>query len=182
VAEVEESFGKGQKGSSAMPHKRNPIASENVTGLARLLRGYMVAAYENIALWHERDISHSSVERVIFPDAFIVADYATQRMTDVIKGLQVDKIKMRENLDITRGQVMSSHILLEFVKAGYKREDAYAVIQGLSHSLKKNQTLEKALMGHEELKKVLKKPILKKIFSGASYKEAVEKSLKRVLK
>jgi adenylosuccinate lyase len=182
VGEAEEPFEKGQKGSSAMPHKRNPIASENITGLARLLRGYMVAAFENVALWHERDISHSSVERVIFPDAFIIADYATHRLTQVVKGLQVDKARMKENLGITRGQIMSSHILLELVKAGFSREEAYAVVQKQAHSLKNGQTLESSILSDPELKKILKKSSLKNIFSGESYRKNLEPIMKRAIK
>jgi adenylosuccinate lyase len=180
VGEIEEPFEKGQKGSSAMPHKRNPIVSENITGLARLLRGYMVAAFEDIALWHERDISHSSVERVIFPDAFIIADYGAHRLTQVIKGLNVNKIKMKENLNLTHGQVMSSHLLLELVRMGLTREDAYAIIQGHAHSLKGQQTLESAILKDSDLKKRLNKKNIKKIFSGDSYKHAIETALRNV--
>lgn len=129
VGEVREPFRKGQKGSSAMPHKRNPISSENLTGAARLLRSYAAAALENIALWHERDISHSSVERVIFPDAFILLDYALHRMTGVIEGLEVDAKQVRSNLARAGDAVSSGHLLLELVKRGWTREDAYVEVQ-----------------------------------------------------
>jgi adenylosuccinate lyase len=129
VLEAEESFGSGQKGSSAMPHKRNPIGSENLTGLARLLRGYMVSAYENVALWHERDISHSSVERVIIPDATIVLDYALARMAGIIENLAVYPERMQENLERTYGLVYSQRLMLMLIEEGLSREDAYDMVQ-----------------------------------------------------
>jgi adenylosuccinate lyase len=129
VSEVRESFGKGQKGSSAMPHKRNPIASENVTGLSRLLRGYAAAGMENIALWHERDISHSSVERVAIPDACLALDFALARMATVIDGLVVDADRMAANLESTRGLVYSQAVLLALIEVGHSRDDAYRIVQ-----------------------------------------------------
>jgi adenylosuccinate lyase len=182
VGEAEEAFEKGQKGSSAMPHKRNPIVSENITGLARLLRGYMVAAFENVALWHERDISHSSVERVIFPDAFIVAHYATVKLSQVIKNLNVNKERMKKNLELTGGQIMSSHILLELVKGGLTREEAYAIVQRHAHGLKPGGHLERSLLADKEVSKILKKSTLKKIFSGESYRQNIDMVMKRALK
>ncbi len=132
VLEAEESFGAGQKGSSAMPHKRNPIGSENLTGMARLLRGYMVAAYEDVALWHERDISHSSVERVILPDATIALDYALARMSRIVENLAVYPDRMAENLDRTYGLVYSQRVLLALIDAGLSREAAYDTVQPLA--------------------------------------------------
>jgi len=129
VREVEEPFGAGQKGSSAMPHKRNPVVCERITGLARLFRGYEVAALEDVALWHERDISHSSVERVILADAFLLADYLTERLTWVIAGLEVDPARMQANLDASGGLVFSQRVLLALTAAGMAREDAYAIVQ-----------------------------------------------------
>jgi adenylosuccinate lyase len=129
VREVEEAFGKGQKGSSAMPHKRNPIGSENITGCARLLRGYMVSAYENVALWHERDISHSSVERVIVPDATTVLHYALTRMTSILDTLVVFEDNMRENMQRTFGLYNSQRLLLKLIDKGLSREDAYDTVQ-----------------------------------------------------
>jgi adenylosuccinate lyase len=129
VREVQESFGAGQKGSSAMPHKRNPIASENTTGLARLLRAYAGAGLENVALWHERDISHSSVERVALPDACLVLDYALVRMTKLVDNLVVDTARMQANLDATRGLVFSQAVLLALVEHGMSRDDAYRIVQ-----------------------------------------------------
>jgi adenylosuccinate lyase len=130
VGEARESFGKGQKGSSAMPHKRNPIASENITGLARLLRSYAAAGFENVALWHERDISHSSVERVALPDACLILDFALDRMTKLIDGLVVDSDRMLENLASTRGLIFSQAVLLALIEdQGVSRDEAYRVVQ-----------------------------------------------------
>ena len=132
VGEAEEPFGRGQKGSSAMPHKRNPIRSERITGLARLLRGYALAGIENVALWHERDISHSSVERVVLPDACLAADYALDLMARTLDGLVVYPERMRANLDATRGLVFSQTLLLELVASGMQRDEAYRLVQTAS--------------------------------------------------
>ncbi len=129
VLEVEEFFGKKQKGSSAMPHKKNPILSENLTGLARLIRSSVVPALENVALWHERDISHSAVERNIGPDSTIALDFALTRLNNVIKNLNVYPKKMRENLDITNGIFFSQRVLLELTSVGFTREQAYKIVQ-----------------------------------------------------
>lgn len=129
VLEVEEPFGKKQKGSSAMPHKKNPIVSERICGMARLLRGYLVSALENIALWHERDISHSSVERVIIPDATIAVYYMLQKTSQMLRDLVVHADKMKENLNLTNGLVFSQSVLLALVKKGLTREEAYELVQ-----------------------------------------------------
>jgi adenylosuccinate lyase len=129
VLEAEEFFSEGQKGSSAMPHKRNPILSENLVGLARLVRGNAVAALENVALWHERDISHSSVERVIGPDSTILVDFMLARLTGLLDKLLVYPDRMKENLDRTRGLVFSQDVLLALTRAGVSREDAYRLVQ-----------------------------------------------------
>ena len=129
VREVEEEFGAGQKGSSAMPHKRNPWRFENVTGLARVMRGYALAALENEALWHERDISNSSVERVIFPDATTTLDFMLNRLAGLIETLVVNEEQMRTNLDLTRGLAFSGALLLELTQKGLSREAAYALVQ-----------------------------------------------------
>jgi adenylosuccinate lyase len=129
VSEVGEPFSRTQKGSSAMPHKRNPIASENITGLARLLRGWAVAGLEDIALWHERDISHSSVERVALPDACLALDFALARITRLIEGLVVDEGRMAANLAATRGQVYSQAVLLALIDSGLTRDQAYRLVQ-----------------------------------------------------
>jgi len=132
VREVEESFGSGQKGSSSMPHKRNPVGSENVTGCARLLRGYMVTAYENVALWHERDISHSSAERVIIPDATTILHYALDRFARIIENLVVYPENMLANMERTYGLYHSQRLLIKMIDAGMSRESAYDAVQPLA--------------------------------------------------
>ena len=129
VLEAEEFFSKGQKGSSAMPHKRNPVLSENLTGLARIVRGYALPAMENVALWHERDISHSSVERMIGPDATVTLDFALARLTGVIEGLLVYPERMQANMDRLGGLIHSQRVLLALTNAGVSREDAYRLVQ-----------------------------------------------------
>ena len=134
VREAEEYFAPGQKGSSAMPHKRNPVTSEQICGLARVVRANVQAAYENVALWHERDISHSSVERVILPDSTILADYLLDKTTALIDKLVVYPARMKRNLDLTRGLVFSGQLLLDLAAAGMLREQAYSIVQG--HAMK----------------------------------------------
>jgi len=129
LRELAEPFRKGQKGSSAMPHKKNPIRSERICGLARVIRGYVTPVTEGIPLWHERDISHSSVERVALPDAAIATDYLLHLTTGLVEGLVVDAARMRANLDATHGLIYSSAVLLELVASGLAREDAYALVQ-----------------------------------------------------
>lgn len=127
--EVEEAFAKGQKGSSAMPHKRNPIGSENITGISRVIRGYITTAYENIALWHERDISHSSAERIMLPDVTIALDYALNRFTNIVDRLTVYEDNMRNNIDKTYGLIFSQRVLLALINKGMVREEAYDKVQ-----------------------------------------------------
>ncbi|MDQ0230211.1 adenylosuccinate lyase [Metabacillus malikii] len=127
--EVEESFAKGQKGSSAMPHKRNPIGSENMTGIARVIRGYMLTAYENVPLWHERDISHSSAERIILPDATIALNYMLNRFGNIVKNLTVFPENMKRNMDRTQGLIYSQRVLLALIDTGMTREEAYDLVQ-----------------------------------------------------
>lgn len=129
VLEMEEPFARGQKGSSAMPHKKNPIICERITGLARLIRGYAVTSMENISLWHERDISHSSTERVIFPDATTALHYALRKFIEVFEGLKINRDRMRENLELTRGLVFSSRLLTCLVDKGMTRPEAYDLVQ-----------------------------------------------------
>jgi adenylosuccinate lyase len=130
VREAEEPFAAGQKGSSAMPHKRNPVTCEQISGLARVVRANAQAAFENVALWHERDISHSSVERVIFPDSTILIDYLLAKTTWLISGLRVNADRMRRNVDLTKGLIFSGQLLLDLSAAGMLREDAYRLVQG----------------------------------------------------
>ncbi|WP_163581744.1 adenylosuccinate lyase [Gracilibacillus saliphilus] len=127
--EVEEFFAKGQKGSSAMPHKRNPIGSENMTGMARVIRGYMMTSYENVSLWHERDISHSSAERVILPDATIALNYMLNRFGNIVKNLTVFPENMKRNIDRTYGVIFSQRVLLSLIDQGMSREEAYDIVQ-----------------------------------------------------
>ncbi|MBP1970430.1 adenylosuccinate lyase [Virgibacillus natechei] len=127
--EVEEQFAKGQKGSSAMPHKRNPIGSENMTGMARVIRGYMMTAYENVSLWHERDISHSSAERIILPDATIALNYMLNRFSRIVDNLTVFPENMKRNMDRTHGVIFSQRVLLTLIDNGMAREDAYDIVQ-----------------------------------------------------
>jgi adenylosuccinate lyase len=156
VAEVLENFKKGQKGSSAMPHKRNPISSENLTGAARLLRSYSQAGLENVALWHERDISHSSVERVVFPDATILLDYALNRLTSVLGQLVVRSANVKENLKKAGSSVFSGHFLLDLVREGATREDAYAWVQQCAlQSFETGQDFLSLMAVHPEIKKRL---------------------------
>ena len=154
--EVEEGFAKGQKGSSAMPHKRNPIGSENMTGMARLVRGYMLTAYENVSLWHERDISHSSAERVILPDATITLNYMLNRFGNIIKNLTVFPENMKRNMDRTFGLIYSQRILLALIDKGLSREEAYDTVQPLTAIAWDEQTQFRPLVeGNEKITSLL---------------------------
>jgi adenylosuccinate lyase len=148
VGEVREPFGAGQKGSSAMPHKRNPIKSEQITGLARVLRGNASAGLEDVALWHERDISHSSVERVILPDSTSLLDHMQRRALALVRGMVVDSERMRANLDLTYGALFSQRVLLALVESGLTRDDAYRVVQRLAQQAIDERTpLRELLVG-----------------------------------
>jgi adenylosuccinate lyase len=127
--EVEEPFAKGQKGSSAMPHKRNPIGCENISGLARVIRGHMISAYENVPLWHERDISHSSVERIILPDATILLNYMLNRLGNIVKNLTVFPENMKRNMERTYGVPFSGRVMTKLIDKGWSREQAYDTVQ-----------------------------------------------------
>jgi adenylosuccinate lyase len=129
VGEVQEPFGRGQKGSSAMPHKRNPVVAERICGLARVVRAAAVVGFENVALWHERDISHSSAERVVIPDAFLALDYMLDRLAWLVEGMVVRADRMRRNLDASHGLFFSQRLLLALVESGLERADAYALVQ-----------------------------------------------------
>ncbi|MBO1001173.1 adenylosuccinate lyase [Pseudogracilibacillus auburnensis] len=149
--EVEEFFRKGQTGSSAMPHKRNPIASENMSGMARVIRGYMVTAYENVSLWHERDISHSSAERIILPDATIALNYMLNRFMNVVKNLTVFPENMKRNIDKTYGVIFSQRVLLALIEKGLSREDAYNIVQPLAMEAWETETHFKQLLEQNKL-------------------------------
>ena len=175
VGEVIESFTKGQKGSSAMPHKKNPISTENLTGLARLVRMALTPAMENIALWHERDISHSSVERVILADTFTHLSFALVRMKDVIDNMQINRQRMRENLDMTGGLPFSQKVLLYLIdKKGYSREEAYKIVQECAHN-------------HEYFKssfidrKILTDAEIREIFNPKMYQQNIDYIFRRVV-
>ena len=165
IGEVEEPFAKGQKGSSAMPHKRNPIGCEQIVGLARLIRGNCQAAFENVALWHERDISHSSVERVILPDSFIALDHMARRFTRIVSGLVVYPDRMRENLQRSRGVVFSGTILLELLRRGVSREDAYAWVQRQAmRSFDEQRDFKTLLIGDADIARVLSRLEIERAF------------------
>ncbi|MFD4707172.1 adenylosuccinate lyase [Gottfriedia sp. NPDC058432] len=148
--EVEEFFAKGQKGSSAMPHKRNPIGSENMTGLARVIRGHMVTAYENVSLWHERDISHSSAERIILPDATILLNYMLNRFGNIVKNLTVFPENMKRNMDRTYGLIYSQRVLLALIEKGMSREEAYDTVQPKAMEAWETQVQFKELVEAED--------------------------------
>jgi adenylosuccinate lyase len=156
IGEVEEPFGRGQKGSSAMPHKRNPIGCEQIVGLARLIRANAMAALENVALWHERDISHSSVERVILPDSFIALDHMLRRFTSIVSGMVVYPERMRENLARSRGVVFSGTVLLELAERGVSREQAYEWVQrNAMRSFAEQRDFKSLLLADTDVTKVL---------------------------
>ena len=166
VLEAEEYFSAGQKGSSAMPHKRNPIISERITGISRILRANAIAALENVALWHERDISHSSVERVIIPDSCIILNYALSLTKKLIKNLVVYPENMLKNLEITRGLVFSQKVLLKLVESGNSREDAYKLVQRESMKVwaDKDLNLKQQLLNSAEIRKYLKENEIEDLF------------------
>ncbi|MFP4487443.1 MAG: adenylosuccinate lyase [Campylobacterales bacterium] len=193
VYECEEFFSKGQKGSSAMPHKRNPVLTENVTGLCRILRSYAVPALENVALWHERDISHSSAERFMLPDAFITSDFMLSRLSGVIEKLVVYPENMKKNLNLTGGLVFSQRVLLELPKAGLSREDAYKIVQ--RNAMKVWEDLQQGksainssgeslflqnLLEDSELGEKLSKEAIRACFDYNYYTKNVDKILDRV--
>ena len=181
VGEAAEAFGKGQKGSSAMPHKKNPILSENLTGLARIVRASVVPALENIALWHERDISHSAVERVFAPDATIALDFALTRLASVVDGLVVNEAAMRRNLDSRGGLVHSQRVLLALIGRGVSREDAYATVQRIALEVwEGGGHFEAALAADERVAAVLDRAALAALFAPEPYLKHVDTIFERV--
>jgi adenylosuccinate lyase len=182
VREAAEGFTAGQKGSSAMPHKRNPILTENLCGLARLVRSYAQACFENVALWHERDISHSSVERVAVPDATIALDFMLRRFNGVVKNLLVSPEKMMENLELTRGTVFSGHLLIALVDKGVSREDAYRLVQ--QHALAAfdgGATLLERVQQDSTISKAMTKEEISEVFSLARHLKEVDRIVDRAL-
>jgi len=181
VLEAEEPFRSGQKGSSAMPHKRNPILSENITGLARLVRSYAAASLENIALWHERDISHSSVERVIGPDATILVDFMLARVTRLIKGLVVYPENMVRNLERTGGLIFSQQVMLELVNKGMSREAAYACVQHCAMTARQEgKNFKSLLLGESEVAGVLDESALDDILDPGHHLKHIDTIFNRV--
>ena len=183
VLEVEEFFGKKQKGSSAMPHKKNPILSENLTGLARLVRSYVNPALENIVLWHERDISHSAVERNIGPDATIGLDFALHRLSNVVKNLNVYPKKMKENLDITNGIFFSQRVLLELTNVGFTREQSYKIVQkNALQAWKENSSFYNKIVSDKKITNKIPVNKIKKLFDFSYHTKKINIIFKRSLK
>jgi len=181
VLEAEEHFSAGQKGSSAMPHKRNPVLSENLTGLARLVRGYVIPALENVALWHERDISHSSVERVIGPDATIALDFALTRLAEIVKGLVVYPDRMRRNLDRLGGLIHSQRVLLALTDAGVPREEAYRLVQRNAMKVwEDGADFLEALLADRDVTKALSPETIRAQFDLGYHLKHVDTIFKRV--
>jgi adenylosuccinate lyase len=181
VRELEEPFGAGQKGSSAMPHKRNPVGCEQVSGLARLVRSNAAAALENIALWHERDISHSSVERVIIPDSFLALDHMLHRFTRIVRGMSVNEERMRKNLDSGQGLVYSGQLLLELTARGMRREDAYRVVQGHAMEAWKHAgDFRQRVHDDEEIRQILTDAEIDEVFRLERYFDHVDAIFTRV--
>ncbi len=181
VREAEEPFTAGQKGSSAMPHKRNPILTENMTGLARLLRGYASTAMENVALWHERDISHSSVERVIGPDATILADFMLHRFTRLVAEMRVYPERMQENIDFTGGLIYSQRLLLELARRGVARQTAYVFVQRNAMKFyEEGSDFLGALLADEELRSYLSEDEIRKVFDLGYHTKNVDAVFRRV--
>jgi len=181
VREAEEYFSPGQKGSSAMPHKRNPVLSENLSGLARLIRSYALASMEDVTLWHERDISHSSVERVIAPDATILLDFMLSRFTGVVKNLLVYPEKMIANLNMTRGLVFSQMVLLKFIEKGMSREESYAIVQrNAMKSWSENTDFKQLLLEDEQVMSYLSKEDIDGVFKLQNFLGHIDFIFERV--
>lgn len=182
VLEVEEPFTPGQRGSSSMPHKKNPVRAERISGLARLLRSYLQAALENIPLWHERDISHSSAERVLFPDSFILLDFMLAEMTDIVRNLVVHEDRMKNNLELTRGLVFSQAVLLALIEKNVPRPRAYELVQ--RHSLQvweENRTLQELLLADPDVLAHLSPSEIEACFDLNRYLDKVNYIFQRVL-
>jgi adenylosuccinate lyase len=182
VLEAEEPFREGQKGSSSMPHKRNPVNCERICGLARILRGNALVALENVALWHERDISHSSAERVILPDSFLACDFMTTQLREILEGLNVYPERMRSNLDLTRGLIYSQRVLLALVEKGMSREDAYAAVQ--RHAMaawRAEPDLMTRLGADPDVARVLAPENLRECFDPTHFTRHVNQIFERIL-
>ena len=183
VLEAEEFFGKKQKGSSAMPHKKNPILSENLTGLARLIRSCVIPALENVSLWHERDISHSAVERNIGPDSTIALDFALVRLSNVVKNLNIYPKKMIKNLNITNGIFFSQRILLELTTVGFTREEAYKIVQkNAMNAWKQNSSFLNNIISDRKITNKIPVNKLKKLFDFSYHTKKINIIFNRSLK
>ena len=183
LQEVEELFSKKQKGSSAMPHKKNPILSENLTGLSRMVRSYVIPALENVSLWHERDISHSSVERNIGPDSTITLDFALNRLKNILENLNVYPQKMIKNLNITKGLIYSQRVMLDLTNHGFSREKAYRIVQQHAQNAnKKNMSFYDSLLKDKIIMKKITLTGLKKMFDIKHHTKRVDIIFKRIFK
>jgi adenylosuccinate lyase len=183
IGEIEEPFEQGQKGSSAMPHKRNPIGCEQITGLARLLRGNSLAALENVALWHERDISHSSVERVILPDTFIALDHMLRHFTKIVRGMVIHPGRMKENLEKSRGLIFSGVVLLELARLGVSREQAYEWVQrNAMQAYRDGREFKQLLLEDADLTGVLKPADIERVFELGVQLRHVDAVFERVFR
>ena len=183
VAEVYEFFNKKQMGSSAMPHKKNPVLSENLTGLARLIRATVIPAMENVALWHERDISHSSVERNIGPDATVTLDFAISRMNEIVKSMKVDKYNMKKNLDLTKGLFFSQRVLLHLTEKGLKREVAYRIVQKCAlRALDKDISFYDSLLEDKKIRGIITVNNLNNLFDFSYHTKKINVIFNRLLK
>ena len=175
VHEVEESFGKGQKGSSAMPHKRNPISSENICGCARVLRGYMMTTYDNVALWHERDISHSATERILMPDATILLDYMLNRMMGILENLVVFEDRMKQNIYMTNGVIFAQRVMNALINKGFVREKAYDTVQPIAmRAMAEGANYQDLLAENETIKEMLTPEELAACFTLDYYMKNVD--------
>ena len=179
VREVEEGFGSGQKGSSAMPHKKNPVLCENLCGLSRVVRSNMMTAFENINLWHERDISHSSAERIIFPDSLILTDFILHRFLEVVKNLVVNKENMLKNTQLYGGVIYSQKVLLKLVEKGLKREDAYKIVQEKAFKALNGGDFKQELLSDNKLMELLSQNELDDCFSAEDYLKNIDKIFSR---
>ena len=183
ISEVQEFFKSKQMGSSAMPHKKNPVLSENLTGLARLIRASVIPALENVALWHERDISHSSVERNIGPDSTITLDFALNRLNEIIKSMKISSKNMKRNLELTKGLLFSQRVLLELTSKGLKRQTAYKIVQKCAmKSLENNSSFYNSLLKDKKITDKIPVNTLKKLFDFSYHTRKIDVIFKRILK
>ena len=182
VREVEEFFSKNQKGSSAMPHKRNPVLTENLTGISRIIRSSVIPMMENITLWHERDISHSSVERVLCPDTLVLLDFSINRLKNIVKNLVVNEVRMKKNLDDTKGLFNSQRVMLELIKKGNSRENSYKLVQKIAMEYwEKNINFKVLLLRSKKINKFLNKKKINEIFDLTYHFKNIGKIFDRVL-